>query len=159
MIAIKDMEIPKSCGDCNFCDSEGDCIILLENVEHDYTENERYDYCPLIEIEQSEDCVSRQAVIDIFNRIRLTKLEYLQTKKTLKELPPVIPTQRWIPVSERLPEEETTVLICTDQGDIDTSRIFSYSDGEWEWFASSWCYGEIIAWMPLPEPYIESEGE
>ena len=68
-------------------------------------------------------------------------------------------TQRWIPVSERLPEEETTVLICTDQGDIDTSRIFSYSDGEWEWFASSWCYGEIIAWMPLPEPYVESEVE
>ena len=67
--------------------------------------------------------------------------------------------QRWIPVSERLPEEETTVLICTDQGDIDASRIFSYSDGTWEWFASSWCYGEIIAWMPLPEPYIESEGE
>ena len=50
MIAI-DMEIPKSCGDCNFCDSEGDCMILLENVEYDYTENERYDYCPLTEIE------------------------------------------------------------------------------------------------------------
>lgn len=67
--------------------------------------------------------------------------------------------REWIPVSERLPEEETTVLICTDQGDIDASRIFSYSDGTWEWFASSWCYGEIIAWMPLPEPYIERGNE
>ena len=68
---------------------------------------------------------------------------------------------RWIPVSERLPEEETDVLICNADGEIALSRG-SYSTeahNHFIWYTSGWQFGDVIAWMPLPESYRESEGE
>ena len=55
--------------------------------------------------------------------------------------------QRWIPVSERLPEDGRQVLACTKKG-----KAFSaHYDHFWG------CWGvshtvEITHWMPLPEP-------
>lgn len=67
---------------------------------------------------------------------------------------------KWIPVSERLPEEERDVLICNRNGDIELSRG-SYSteiENAFIWYTSGWRFGEVIAWMPLLEPYkAESE--
>ena len=63
----------------------------------------------------------------------------------------------WIPCSERLPEEETDVLVCNADGDINISRG-SYSTevkNEFIWYTSGWRFGKVIAWMPLPEPYRE----
>ncbi len=63
---------------------------------------------------------------------------------------------KWIPVSERLPEEETEVLICNAKGDIEKSQG-SYStetsDRYFIWYTSGWHFGDPIAWMPLPKPY------
>ena len=82
---------------------------------------------------------------------------------------------RWIPVSERLPEEDTEVLISyrykegegnTSHVDIDiTTYGQMYFGGNkvgnnkhwrapFEYFYSNY---EVIAWMPLPEPYKEGE--
>ncbi|MBR2895941.1 MAG: DUF551 domain-containing protein [Oscillospiraceae bacterium] len=61
------------------------------------------------------------------------------------------PEQRWIPCSERLPEESGNYL---------TSTCFSevYCD-YWCSYIEKWNRTEkILAWMPLPEPYRE-EGE
>lgn len=54
----------------------------------------------------------------------------------------------WIPVSERLPEKNGEYLITGRQGAVNKRR---YHDGHW--------YGNwsVLAWMPLPEPYRESE--
>ena len=98
--------------------------------------------------------MTNKEAIDFFKNLNALSEE---GKQALELALKALNGREWIPVTKRLPEEETNVLICTDLGDIDVSRIFSYSDGTWEWYASSWCYGEIIAWMPLPEPYIESE--
>lgn len=67
----------------------------------------------------------------------------------------------WIPVSERLPEEETDVLVCNANGDIDiASGSYSTEINEFIWYISGWRFGEVIAWMPLPEPYkLEKEVE
>ena len=52
---------------------------------------------------------------------------------------------KWIPVSERLPEGGTnSYLICCDDGYID---VIMYSSGRWL------IDDNVIAWKPLPEPY------
>ena len=78
--------------------------------------------------------------------------------------------QRWIPCSERLPEEDhwlggsgmqfsDEVLVSVvnyDDEDIWT-YISQTIDGEWALELPSHC--KIIAWMPLPEPYAERREE
>ena len=79
---------------------------------------------------------------------------------------------QWIPCKERLPKEGQIVL-ATHLGGLDPSRQVIehiYSDGK---FLRGWdmdmnvdsptfgqrYMGEVIAWMPLPEPYREDENE
>jgi len=57
----------------------------------------------------------------------------------------------WIPVSERLPENESYVLAALDDG---FAATVGYT-GDWELWDDS---GEVIAWMPLPEPYKPEGG-
>lgn len=71
-------------------------------------------------------------------------------EELIEELKP-----KWVPVSERLPEDEIDVLICNANGDIEISRG-SYSTelkNEFIWYTSGWRFGKVIAWMPLPESY------
>lgn len=72
----------------------------------------------------------------------------------IKELPPA---ERWIPVSERLPEDGIDVLVTDDSGGyatigIDCMYTKKYS-GERDWFEAQ----RVTAWMPLPEPYKEKK--
>ena len=54
---------------------------------------------------------------------------------------------KWIPVSESLPIPPTFCLVTTDGSHGDVIDIALYmSDG---WHKAS----EVLAWMPLPEPY------
>ena len=69
----------------------------------------------------------------------------------------ILEQTRWIPVSERLPEDEQQILISlTWDNDITEVRQGNIGDIKyWKW------YNHItsIAWMPLPEPYREKEAE
>lgn len=59
---------------------------------------------------------------------------------------------KWIPCSERLPEEDGKYLVSTDGTfGIDVIDIARFENDEW--FKSC----KIIAWQPLPEPYKEGE--
>jgi len=57
---------------------------------------------------------------------------------------------RWIPVSDRLPEEDVDVLVMTNYGmhvaDLDEDGLWNASHGD------SWQFPEPSHWMPLPEP-------
>ena len=118
MVAIKDIDMPKSCGECN-CSGTGVCKKWVSLNGYDLGKK-RADDCPLIEIEQSENCVSRQAVIDaILEDSKRTGINHRYTSSAnmrneiddIKALLPVTPTQRWISVSERLPICEQKVLV------------------------------------------------
>ena len=68
---------------------------------------------------------------------------------------------RWIPVTERLPENDVDVLICINNGDVFVARrytIHSYSGtySGWNDAVKWWAPDDedlVKAWMPLPEPY------
>lgn len=60
----------------------------------------------------------------------------------------------WIPVTERLPEKEGLYLVSVkNEHNRRYSKTCWYSDKNW--FARQ----DVVAWMPLPQPYkAESEG-
>lgn len=89
-----------------------------------------------------------------WNNIKCAE-EHRQLAEWLKELKQLREQARWIPCSERFPEEETDVLICNSKGNIEVSRGSVFDDGTWEWYTSGWHFGEVLAWMPMPEPYEE----
>lgn len=68
--------------------------------------------------------------------------------------------QEWIPCSERLPETSVYVLATTNKGIITTAIIRegkTHNERYWWHRRSEFLEGEIVAWMPLPEPYKEGE--
>lgn len=74
--------------------------------------------------------------------------------------------QRWIPVSERLPDADKYILVSIENFIIsDIGRYETDKDGSGAFYpgddGKSYVeYGLFVnAWMPLPEPYRESEEE
>lgn len=64
---------------------------------------------------------------------------------------------RWIPVSERLPEESLNSVIGWDAYR-ERCVFIQYINGYFQITGSDESF-DIVAWMPLPEPYkAESEG-
>ena len=71
------------------------------------------------------------------------------------------PEPHWIPCSERLPEENGQYLITIKYKHVNDSYEDVYAehgewlDGKWDMFCFGHCgeVEDIIAWMPLPEPY------
>ena len=64
----------------------------------------------------------------------------------------------WIPCSERLPEDDTEVLVYLFENN-KSPYIAWLSDGRWytEYFEVE-REDEPVAWMPLPEPYKGEQG-
>lgn len=60
----------------------------------------------------------------------------------------------WIPVSERLPSYDGS-FICTAKG-IEESLELGYSSWDNSWMDEFDSEYEVIAWMPLPEPFSPS---
>ena len=131
------------------------------------------------------DLISRQAAIDAldkrFDSVPMEQTtEILMLRKDLRELPssqprkgkwagqitedfckdideqPTIEPQKWIPVSERLPEEGTEVLGTDDYGCIrhvvkDKCGLYEFATYE------EMMHINIVAWQSLPDPYKGEE--
>jgi len=85
----------------------------------------------------------------------ITALEAEETWYVTHEYPP---KTRWIPVSERLPEESETreLLLCWDDGQIVVGGYIgnrTFVGQAWPEAASK--ATKVIAWMPKPKPYKE----
>ena len=67
--------------------------------------------------------------------------------------------QEWIPCNEKLPEIGEKVLVCRSDGAITDGWIIN-SDNNWlcAWNEYYEYNNQIIAWMPLPEPYSKEQG-
>lgn len=123
-----------------------DADALIEFVEGRYTVTWNHDY----------DGGIKDACIDILN--------FIDNAPTIDAMP------CWIPCEEKLPEDGKTVLISYryKRGEGDTSHVYisitsygriwsnsivgDYKDWRqpFQFFHSNY---EVIAWMPLPEPY------
>lgn len=70
---------------------------------------------------------------------------------------------RWIPVTERLPEEEGQYLVsCNSDFEIEVARFYidDEDDEDDRWWDCYWNDPEdVVAWMPLPTPYKGGEKE
>ena len=71
---------------------------------------------------------------------------------------------KWIPCSERLPEKDQSVLVQPRWADEKFELVIAWRSvnrwsgkDEWEHENDYFDDDEVIAWMPLPEPYKESE--
>ena len=70
----------------------------------------------------------------------------------INNIPAVEPKQKWIPCSERLPEDLATVLVWTEGEDIGIA-FHMLDDGESDFAKISPAEGKVIAWMPMPGPW------
>lgn len=87
--------------------------------------------------------------------------KYEDTGLTPEEVEQLKESRRWIPVEERLPEEDESVIVCTRhkyvKEGIYTER---YGYAMRKGFFTETCFEElcdVTAWMPLPEPYRSKE--
>ena len=77
----------------------------------------------------------------------LDEIKHLKPTICTDEADVVVVDQRWIPVTERLPEKEGTYLVCSDRGAVYTTHFYVRH--------AAWTRrGKIPVthWMPLPEP-------
>jgi len=70
------------------------------------------------------------------------------------------PEQQWIPVSDSPPESRVNVLFRDIDGDVmlgyhipQTPKTHFVEKGSWDMVKN------VVAWMPLPEPYKENNDE
>jgi hypothetical protein len=130
-VLIKTMEMPKNCGECQFCHTENFTQWCFPTGQEDVSYDSIPKWCPLDE------------------------------QKT-----------GWIPCNERLPSAEDCPMDCMVTrrskyvGNY-TDMAVAEADGTWtheDWKAiaikgEATCIStrdaDIIAWMPLPEPYEE----
>ena len=102
-----------------------------------------------------DDLVSRQAVKDGMIKYGFVAPDMDVYEFVEDELPSIqLITEKWIPVSERLPKVEQYALITVhNQTKMCWYQNGVFVDGEQNAYTKE--NEELIAWMPLPEPYKE----
>lgn len=59
---------------------------------------------------------------------------------------------KWIPVSDRVPEDDRLVIVCTESGQVYTDYYFDDKPDFWR-------LAKIIAWQDLPSAYKKEDSE
>lgn len=94
----------------------------------------------------SDDLISRKAAIDMCRKPHMRNADCSDFELEIMMLPSA---QRWIPATERLPEENKPVLVTHHgkyQAFVSVDWIDPYTH---EWNRTC----NVTAWQPLPEPW------
>lgn len=118
----------------------------------------------ILEQEPCEDCVSRQYIIEKLNEMNGTA-ESDRLFEIVENAPSVTPTRKkgkWIPISERLPEDFQRVLVTiVNYNGYKVVRVAEYRRRTFKIKENyeQWNVGDkgLLAWMPMVEPYEEME--
>ena len=122
---------------------------ILNNIPSAEPEEEVFEWChDCKEYDQEKHCCHRWTKV---------------IRQTVEEMK-AEPERRWIPVTEALPNNSDWVLGQireTDSGYLWIPRVVEYREIKDDWYEDSigWLKKnpdhafEVIAWMPLPEPY------
>ena len=109
-----------------------------------------------------DDLISKASVCEILSDIYPTDGELVvpvaDVHKAYDAVLGLPSAQRWISVTERLPESGQSVLIAENDTDPDWyAAIGQYKYGRWEWRDDMHTAlpPKVIAWMPLPTPFRE----
>lgn len=139
-----------------------------------------YEECiKALEQQPSEDCVSRKEVLQMIENIQnaggfIGYHTYSEAFDRVDNMPPVTPTQRWIPIVTRKPTEEEKKDYFEQNGEELCFMIVSpMPNNRQEVLVSgggcvaedvfdedfynfeNWDIQNVEAWMPLPDPYKE----
>lgn len=93
-----------------------------------------------------EEIEEQKHIVEIFGRGA-----YFVPLETVKAIIRKHMNDGWILVEERLPENAHSVLICGITGWVDVG--WREQDHWWTGFSHADIQKDVIAWMPLPEPY------
>lgn len=113
------------------------------------------------------DMIDRQAAIETVEKWFFNLDDNRMPKEVLLEISSAQPEPQWIPCSERLPkdvelgEEYPTVIFCNSKGTVYVGFCeYSIYGIRW-WNTTDWedVVDNVIAWMPLPEPYKERRAD
>ena len=93
MIGIKDFGMPSCCVNCQMCDAyeKGMCVITDTECEDMYSK--RNADCPLVEITESDDCVSRADLMEMIELMTDIKgnTVYVVRDSDIRKMPSVQP--------------------------------------------------------------------
>lgn len=122
----------------------GDFLHLLDCMQEECCQHKRCEGCRYIDF-----CHVNMPSIDSLG-IRITVEGYAEANGLLDHMN-YVNDQKWIPVSERLPNRHQRVLCYfkyePDSPDIISENTYIYSG---MWMSES---DKVVAWMPLPKAY------